>query len=102
MKKILLFVGLFGLASSVNAEFVASGTATRFHVGPNNFAIYLESTKGCPSQWYYVYINDTGYETWKMLFDLSLLVYEKHKHISIFHTNAACNLKRFGAIDTIN
>jgi hypothetical protein len=102
MKKILLFVGLLSLATSANADFVASGTITKFHVGPDDFAIYLKSTKGCPSQWYYSYRKETEPDTWKMLFDLALLAYEKRKSLSIFYSSADCNLKRFKAIDTIN
>jgi hypothetical protein len=102
MKKILLFLGLLGLATSVNADFVASGTIVKFHVASDNFGIYLKSTKGCPSEWYYSFRKESEPDTWKMLFDLSLLAYDKGKSLSIFYTSGDCNLKRFTAIDTIN
>ena len=103
MKKylMLLFALLF-ITTSANAEFVATGKVTKFHVATNNFGIYLSSSNGCPSDWYYSYKKDMNTVVWKMLFDLSLSVYENGKTLSIFHTTAKCDAKRFIAIDTVN
>lgn len=109
MKKLhivfLLFV--FLVPSTSFAEFVATGKVIKFHVGldssgKENFAVYLQSSKGCPTGWYYSYNTYQTPNGWRMLFDLSMAAYEKGKTISIFNSSANCGLKRFGAIDTIN
>nr|VFK37197.1 MAG: hypothetical protein BECKSD772F_GA0070984_101212 [Candidatus Kentron sp. SD] len=99
----LMALFLFAMVStSTHADFVATGKVTKFHMSGNNFAIFLSSTRGCPSNWYYVYKNDLGIVAWKMMFDLALSVYENGRTLSIFHTTSDCNEKRFTAIDTVN
>ena len=99
------------LIPAANAAFMATGKITKFHVGVDpqtnkeNFAVYLQSTKGCATGWYYSYNTYNSKMGWKMLFDLSIVAYKNGKTISIFNRsmNAAnCNSKRFEAIDTVN
>nr|VFK37892.1 MAG: hypothetical protein BECKTC1821D_GA0114238_100295 [Candidatus Kentron sp. TC] len=103
MKKLMALVFAVMVSTSAHADFVATGKVTKFHMSGDNFAIFLSSTSGCPSNWYYVYQYDMdSILAWKMLFDLALSVYENGKTLSIFHTTSDCSEQSFVAIDTVN
>ena len=102
--KLILTIMVALFSATVSADFLATGTVTKFHVGPNNFSVYLSSSTGCPSNWYYVYNTDLDSTAYLLLHSIALTAYMKGKTISIFAGNPArtCAEQRFNAIDTLN
>ena len=103
-RKLILSIIAALFSTNVFAEFLATGIVSRFHVAPNNFAVYLSSSAGCPSNWYYVYNTDINSNEYFLLYSVAMTAYTKGKTVSIFAINPArtCADQKFNAIDTVN